>query len=46
MTGYATCMDETKDLYRNFLCKPDGKRLMVDHIKMELKNRLQSCELD
>jgi hypothetical protein len=42
MTGYATYMSETKDLYRNFLWKPESKRLpprhiLVDNIKMELK---------
>lgn len=40
--GYATCMGKTKDLYRNFLWKPEGARLplryiLVDNIKMELK---------
>jgi hypothetical protein len=43
MTGYATCMGETKDLHRNFLWKPEDKRLpltyiLVDNITLELKN--------
>lgn len=40
--GHVTCMSKTKDLYKNFLWKPKGKRLhlkyiLVDNIKMELE---------